>query len=103
MIRQIAFVVALIAVAIPAFAQTGADRAARLELRIYVGDDKEAIVGDWSDQLKITADETAQAEFVRDGIPYTVRIPLTGIPKHVKVVVYDYGSDLVGTFTLTMK
>jgi hypothetical protein len=86
-----------------AFAQVGSERAARLELRIYVGDDKEKIVGDWSDQLKITADETAQAEFVRDGIPYTVRIPLTGIPKHLKVVVYDYGSDLVGTFTLTMK
>jgi hypothetical protein len=37
------------------------------------------------------------------GIPYTVRVPVTGDPRYVKVVVYDFRSDLVGAMTTKVK
>ena len=85
------------------FGPTPSGRAAEIDLKIYVGDDKENVVGDWSDRLRIRASEEQQAEFVRDGIAHSVRITLRGTPKYVKVLVYDYGSDLIGTSMFTMK
>ena len=61
------------------------------------------LVGDASERLHIPADEAAQARLVRDGIPYSLRTPLTGALQFVKVVVYDYGSDLMGTVTLNAR
>jgi VWFA-related protein len=86
-----------------AFVQTPSERAAELELRIYAGDEKEVLVGDWIERLTIRADEATQAGFVRDGVPHSVRMPVVGTPRYLKVLVYDYGSDLVGTFTLMLK
>lgn len=37
--------------------------------------------------------------FQAEGASYTARVPLTGPAIHVKVVVYDYASDLLGTAT----
>jgi hypothetical protein len=36
---------------------------------------------------------------LRDGLPYSGRVIVTGLVKHVKVVVYDYATDRVGTIT----
>jgi hypothetical protein len=30
-------------------------------------------------------------------VTYTARVPLTNYPKHVKAVLYNYTSDLLGT------
>ena len=85
------------------FGSTSSGRAAEIELRVYVGDDKQNIVGNFTDRLRIRATEEQQAEFVKSGIAHSVRVNLLGTPKHVKVVVYDYGADLVGTVAFVVK
>jgi VWFA-related protein len=76
----------------------GSTDIAKIQLRVYVGDDKEALVGDSSEELHITiADADARAALLRDGISRVIHIPLNGTPKYIKVVVYDPTADLMGT------
>jgi len=42
-------------------------------------------------------DEQKHQRAIIEGMPYTVTVAVTGLPTHVKTVVYDYESDLVGT------
>jgi VWFA-related protein len=83
---------------------TGSGRDSTVQLRVYVGDDKEALVGDSSEDLQVTVpDDDTRARLLREGISRVFRIPLTGTPKFVKIVVYDAGADLVGTLVVTVK
>ncbi len=43
-------------------------------------------------------DETYQ-KFLQAGIPFTARIPTKPQPRYVKVIVYNYEADLVGSVT----
>ena len=79
------------------FGSGDSDPKAELSLRIFVGDDKEGLVGDLADEVVIRADATEQARLAREGIPYVTRIDLRGPPKYVKVLVYNYGTDLLGS------
>jgi len=45
--------------------------------------------------LKLT--EESYQRMMREGISYTARIPVKGDARYVKVVVYDYGADIVGS------
>jgi len=72
-------------------------------VRVYCGDAKEEIVGDISEHLDIKASEEQYQQWLVGGIRRLVRVPAFGTPKFVKVVVYDYGSDRVGSAMVTIK
>jgi len=78
-------------------------RLGQLEVRVYCGDAKEEIVGDISEHLDIKASEEQYQQWLVGGIRRLVRVPAFGTPKFVKVVVYDYGSDRVGSAMVTIK
>jgi hypothetical protein len=78
-------------------------RSASLELQIYCGDAKENVVGESGQRLDLTADEATYQEWLKNGIRRVVRVGTTDPPKYVKVVVYDYGSDRVGSKMVTIK
>ncbi len=78
-------------------------RTDQLELQVYCGDARESIVGDFGERLELRANEDTYAQWLQAGIRRTVRVPVIGTPKFVKVVVYDYGSDRVGSFIVTLK
>jgi hypothetical protein len=84
------------------FGSGDSDPKAELSLRIFVGDDKEGLVGDSADELVVRADAAEQARLAREGIPYVTRIDLRGPPKYVKVLVYNYGADLLGSAMVTL-
>lgn len=86
-----------------AFTATPAGRTAALEVEILCGTDKEARVGDLKPHLDVTADDDTYTRFMASGIPFSARVPITAPVKFIKVVVYDAGADLVGTFVLTIK
>jgi VWFA-related protein len=86
-----------------AFQMKDGIRTGRLELQVYCGDAKERIIGEFAEQLEIEADAASYAQFQTAGIRRVVRVPAMGTPKYVKVVVYDYGSDRVGSFMLAIK
>ena len=84
------------------FKQEGGMNIGRLELQVYAGDEKERAVGEFGERLDLEASEATLEAWKQDGIRRVVRLPVTSPPKFIKVVVYDYTSDLSGSFMLTM-
>lgn len=78
-------------------------RTAELDLRVYAGDAKENIVGDWSDRLEVSADEKTWEQWKVAGLVRIARVPVASPPKYVKVVVYDVASDRLGSAFVTLQ
>jgi len=82
----------------------GSGRVGKIQIRVYIGDDKEAVIGEWTDDMAIPVpDEDTRNRILREGIAKGIRLDVIGVPKFVKIVVYDPAADLVGTFVLTLK
>jgi hypothetical protein len=78
-------------------------RSGRLEIVVFCGDEKQTVIGDFGERLEFKASEETYAEWLKTGIRRVVRVPMAGVPKFVKVVVYDYGSERAGSFMVTIK
>ena len=66
---------------------------------MFSGDAKAVVVGETWRTLDLNVNEASRERLMREGTPVTVTIPLPNGARDVKVVVYDYGSDLLGTAT----
>ena len=71
--------------------------AASLDVAIWVTDATGQTIGHFADSAVLNLDAATFARLVRDSIVYTGRVPLSGTPAMVKVVVYDSDSDRVGS------
>lgn len=78
-------------------------RTGQLEVQVYCGDSKQNLIGDEGEHLDLNAPETTYQEWLQTGLRRTIRVPVSDQPKYVKVVVYDYGSDRVGSAMVTVK
>jgi VWFA-related protein len=78
-------------------------RTATLDVQIFCGDPKEKLVGDLKRRLDLTLDDAEYQRVLKDKIPISLRVPVSGPVKYVKVAVYDYGADLLGATFLTLK
>jgi VWFA-related protein len=76
------------------FAASGATS---LEALFVCLDGEDRRVGDVARTLEFTLTGEDHQRYVREGMPFTVKIPVTGDPVHLKVVVYDYAADAVGS------
>jgi hypothetical protein len=75
-----------------------------LQLRVYVGDEKQEVNGELAEDLSIAVpDDDTRARLLRDGITRSVKINVMGEARFLKIVVYDSAADLVGTFSSTVK
>jgi hypothetical protein len=72
-------------------------RTTRLEVSVYCGDSKEKVVGENKATWNLRASPETYVEWMKKGLTRQVIVPVTGAPKFVKVVVYDRGTDLVGS------
>jgi hypothetical protein len=79
------------------FARTGRLRTASIEVAAFVLDGKDKDAGHEWKTVELAFSDDRFPDYLRDGVPVTLTIPVTAKPKHVKVVVYDYGADLVGS------
>jgi len=75
----------------------------RLEVQIYAGDEKQKIVGEFGERLDLDANDATLDQWRQTGLRRVVRVPVDAPPTFIKVVVYDYTSDLSGSFMLTIK
>ena len=75
----------------------------QLEIQAYIGDAKENVIGEIGDHLDLDGDAAAKEQWVAAGIRRPLRVPFVGDAKYVKVVVYDYGSDKIGSFLLKLQ
>jgi hypothetical protein len=78
-------------------------RVARLGIGIFCGDSQRAVVGELWQEMNLALTDLTYEQFKQDGIPYTAHIAARGLPKYVKVVVYDRRSDRVGARTTKVK
>ena len=74
-----------------------------LDISVFCGDDRERLVGElWQIADLKLKDETYQ-KWMKEGMPFTMKVPLRGEPRYVKVVVYSYESDVVGSAIVKVK
>ena len=85
------------------FSSEGDQRTAALDVRVFVGDDKEKPIGEMSENIDLAVTEAQRQRLVKDGIRYTARVPIDGEPKYAKVVIYDYRADLLGTLMIKLR
>jgi VWFA-related protein len=86
-----------------AFERKDGLRTAQLELQVYIGDAKQVVIGQLGERLDLEADDATHERWLKSGIRRMLRVPFIGEARYVKVVVYDYGSDRVGTWAVSIK
>jgi hypothetical protein len=64
---------------------------------VFIGDKDERVIGESWQDMNLNLRQERFDEFVKTGIPHQVRIAISGVPAHVKAIVYDFNADLVGS------
>ena len=77
--------------------------AAAIDIAVYAGGERESVVGDTLKKVELRLPEETYRAALRDGVSFSARIPLSADPEHVKVIVYDYASDLLGSAVVKLK
>lgn len=74
-----------------------------LDVAVYCADGNQKIVGQTRRTLNLALTEETYARTMKERISRTVRLVVTGTPRFVKAVVYDYGADRVGSVMVKLK
>jgi VWFA-related protein len=77
-------------------ARVGNRYVAALNFAILCGDYYEKDVGQLWESKDVFVPETQLAEVKQKGLLVTLKVPVKQIPVYVKIIAYDYGSDLLG-------
>ena len=81
----------------------GGRHTATVEVAVYCGDGNQKIVGQVRRQLNIALTEATYQRASREGFFRDLGIPVTVKPRNVKVIVYDYEADRVGSALVRIK
>ena len=76
---------------------------AAIDIAVYAGTERESVVGDTLKKVEFRLPEEMYRAVMREGASFSARIPLSADPEFVKVVVYDYASDLLGSAVVKLK
>jgi VWFA-related protein len=76
---------------------------AKVDALYFCADAREQLVGENWQTLDFRLTEENYQKFMREGVGYTIRVPLKGDPKYLKVILYDYAADLVGSSMVQLK
>ncbi len=76
---------------------------ASLEVAVYCGDGNQKIIGQTRRQLNIALTGASYERVSREGFFRDFGVAVTGKPQYVKVVVYDYDADRVGSAMVRIK
>ncbi len=74
----------------------GGFRVGLLNVAVYCLDNGSNTVGTHADALPLKLSEADYAKYLESGYPYTIQFPAIRGTQNVRLVVYDFGSDLVG-------
>ena len=70
---------------------------------MFFGDAKQVVVGEVWRTLDLNGNEANRDRLLREGTPVNVTIPMPARARDVKIVVYDYDADLLGTATARIR
>jgi VWFA-related protein len=83
--------------------KAGTRRVGTIDVDIFCGDVKQKMVGSLKQRLDLSLEGDAHQRLLKTGVPYTATVPITATAAYVKVLVYDYGADLLGTAVVSVK
>ena len=86
-----------------AFTTAEGRHVADLDLVIYTADDKERIIKESRHKVDLKLKDENYQRYLREGIPFEVTMRAALAPKYVKVIVYDYAADLLGSSIVKLK
>ena len=88
------------------FAESGGFRTATLDVTVYCGDRRQDTVCERWDKAELKFDSEGLERAKKEGVTYLTSVPLQN-PKaelrYVKVVVYDYAADIIGSASVRIK
>jgi VWFA-related protein len=84
------------------FASENGQLVGSLDIGIFAGDEKEQVIGETLKRIELKLTPEQHATLMKEGAPLNSRITISGVPRFVKMVVYDYAADLVGTAVATL-
>jgi hypothetical protein len=87
---------------LPFAAQDGRHKAA-LQITTFYGDGRGRYVGDLWQTLDLNLRDDTWQKALKDGLPFSTRVPLQAGGQTFKVVVYSYEADKVGSVTARLK
>jgi hypothetical protein len=77
--------------------------AAHLEVAVYCGDGNGKILGETRRLLNLALIDDTYERAIKEGFSREMRVAVRGRPRYVKVIVYDYDADRVGSSLAKMK
>ncbi len=75
----------------------------KVYITFFYGDQRGRYLGDYWDAREMNLKPETYQKVMKDGIPYDLRIPRAAPNETLKVVLYDYGSDRIGSLTTKVK
>jgi len=76
---------------------------AALNFAVFAGDYYQKDIGQLWTSRDVFVPASRMEEVRRTGLPVTLKIPVKQRPVYLRLIVYDYGSDLLGSMTKVMK
>ena len=85
------------------FEQLDGRHNATVQVGVYAGDKRERVLGETLKKVELKLTGESYHSAMATGIPFSARIGYTGEPAYVKVIVYDYASDLLGSSMIKLQ
>lgn len=80
-----------------AFTREGDRRVAAVDLAVFCADRRQRLVGETWKRVDLNLTDATYQRALKKGMTVPVEVGVTTAPRHLKAVVYDFGSDLVGS------
>ena len=75
----------------------GGLRSARFAVTLFGMDSRDGVVGGGSGKAVVEVDDALLQAYQKNGIPLSFTFPVMERPRDVRIIVYSFGSDLMGT------
>jgi hypothetical protein len=79
------------------FTPAGDRHTGQLEMAVFCGDHKRALVGEQWTKMDLNLGAETYQRVIREGLVQRVRVPVKARPRYVKIVVYDQNADVLGS------
>ena len=76
---------------------------ASIDVSAFGGDVRQRLVGQTWQRMNLDVADAGRLQLLKDGITYTTTVPLRAVASFVKVIVYDYEADLLGSVKIPVR
>jgi hypothetical protein len=85
------------------FFERGGRRYGSIEIAVFCADSREQLIGQSWNAVDLEMTPEAFQRFMASGLTYSGRVRVARAARFVKVIVYDYGADLIGSTMVRIK